>query len=101
MEKPPPFQGQAMQKTRLQMWLIRLFLVILIWTCLAQLLAVGKVWHPRLLSGFRSFPDSHRYLAEPPIIHSMNGGSFHFSGNYTSNGFLRVSCNGGLNQMRS
>lgn len=42
------------QRTRLQVWFIRVCSSILIWTCLVQLVAVGELWHPRLLTGLTS-----------------------------------------------
>lgn len=52
VEKSPAMQGlPAMQRTRLQVWFIRVCSSILIWTCLVQLVAVGELWHPRLLTG--------------------------------------------------
>lgn len=44
--------GQVIQRTRLQIWFIRVCSSILIWTCLVQLVAVGELWHPKLFSGF-------------------------------------------------
>ncbi|PIN03930.1 hypothetical protein CDL12_23537 [Handroanthus impetiginosus] len=99
MEKLPPLQGQVTQRTRLQVWFIRVCSTILIWTCLVQLVAVVELWHPRLLNGFSGFTKMSVYGKEslpswpPPILLPAR--------NYTSNGFLKVSCNGGLNQMRS
>lgn len=37
-------------RTRLQVWFIRVCSSILLWTCLVQLVAVGELWHPHLLS---------------------------------------------------
>ncbi|KAK4485540.1 hypothetical protein RD792_008182 [Penstemon davidsonii] len=82
VEKLVPWQqGQVIQRPRLQVWFIRICSSILIWTCLVQLVGFTKM-----------------------SVH--NEGSMHFpplvpARNYTSNGFLKVSCNGGLNQMRS
>ncbi|KAL3511096.1 hypothetical protein ACH5RR_030497 [Cinchona calisaya] len=92
---------QVIQRTRLQVWFIRVCSSIVIWTCLVQLVAVGELWHPRLLTGLSSRKNGVSTLSirvedvvpAPPVIVSAR--------NYTSNGFLKVSCNGGLNQMRA
>lgn len=51
-DKLPPAGGQVIQRTRLQVWFIRVCTSILVWTCLVQLVTVGELWHPRLLNGF-------------------------------------------------
>ncbi|KAL3631193.1 Rhamnogalacturonan I rhamnosyltransferase 1 [Castilleja foliolosa] len=92
--KLSPLQGPVMQRTRLQVWFIRVCSSILIWTCLVQLVAVGELWHPRLLTGYSGFTKMSR--RERSLLPSYPPAR-----NYTSTGFLRVTCNGGLNQMRS
>ncbi|XAR65220.1 hypothetical protein NMG60_11009263 [Bertholletia excelsa] len=92
---------QVIPKTRLQVWFIRVCSSILIWTCLVQLVAWGELWKPRLLAGLSNrligFPKvplhGERVPSPPPPPPPPR--------NYTSNGFLKVSCNGGLNQMRA
>ncbi|XVE68122.1 hypothetical protein DITRI_Ditri09bG0044100 [Diplodiscus trichospermus] len=97
---------------------------ILLWTCLIHLVAVGKLWHPRLLTGltnrisffhppFSSFSTLAAFSASSRSSRLENYdelivgmpvillGCQNTVGNYKSNGFLRVSCNGGLNQMRA
>lgn len=37
-------------RTRLQAWFIRVCSSLFLWTCLVQLVAVGELWHPHLLS---------------------------------------------------
>ncbi|OIT26996.1 PREDICTED: uncharacterized protein At1g04910 [Nicotiana attenuata] len=96
-EKVPLQQGQVIQRTRLKVWFIRVCSSILIWTCLVQLIAVWELYHPRLFSGFAGYTKLSVHVEETlpsplPLLPARN---------YTNNGFLQVSCNGGLNQMRA
>lgn len=71
VEKLPPFQGPVTQRTRLQVWFIRVCSSILIWTCLVQLVAVGELWHPRLLTGYPGFtkmPAHHEASLPSPTL---------------------------------
>ncbi|KAG7635699.1 GDP-fucose protein O-fucosyltransferase [Arabidopsis thaliana x Arabidopsis arenosa] len=87
--KAPP--SQAIPKARLQVWFFRVCSCILVWTCLIQLF-----WHSQIFTGLTnhisrfSLPVESVPLTPPPPPR-----------NYTSNGILLVSCNGGLNQMRA
>ncbi|XP_021747154.1 uncharacterized protein At1g04910-like [Chenopodium quinoa] len=89
--------GPMFERTRLKVWFIRVCSSILLWTILVQLVAFGELWNPHFFAGF-----SHRLShvstfspnapPPPPLLPLRN---------YTSNGYLRVTCNGGLNQMRA
>ncbi|MBA0563371.1 hypothetical protein Golob_008352 [Gossypium lobatum] len=93
--------SQLIPRTRLQVWFFRVCSSILLWTCLIQLLAVCELWHPRLLTGLTNrIP----WTSRPPLRlqHSLHSPPpLPPPRNYRSNGFLKVSCNGGLNQMRA
>lgn len=91
-------QHAKVPRTRLKVWFIRVCSSILIWTCLVQLVAVGELWRPQLLTGLSSrftrlsIQVEQPLASPPPLLPARN---------YISNGFLKVSCNGGLNQMRA
>ncbi|KAF3431504.1 hypothetical protein FNV43_RR26235 [Rhamnella rubrinervis] len=88
-------------RTRLQVWFIRVCSSILLWTCLVQLVAVGELWHPHLLSNITSRISQITQLPLHVEVAVQTPPSLLPARNYTSNGFLIVSCNGGLNQMRA
>ncbi|OAY80713.1 Uncharacterized protein ACMD2_19919 [Ananas comosus] len=97
-----------MPRTRLRVWFVTVCAAIVAWTCLVQLIAFGRLWRHRSGGGassaeswdwnptrilFRfgvgaSDPSPAPSPLPPPRL-------------YTSNGYLTISCNGGLNQMRS
>ncbi|XP_014492971.1 uncharacterized protein At1g04910-like isoform X1 [Vigna radiata var. radiata] len=98
------FSGPVIPRTRLRIWFIRVCSSIVLWTCLVQLVTVSELWHSHLISGITN---GIYHIAQVQLpIQEDNGvyqspPAFLPRRNYTSNGFLRVSCNGGLNQMRA
>ncbi|KAF7828026.1 rhamnogalacturonan I rhamnosyltransferase 1-like [Senna tora] len=89
---------------RLRFWFSLACSGIVLWTCLVQLVTVGELWHSHLLSGITSriFQITQAQHLGPREDGAVPAPSpFLPARNYTSNGFLRVSCNGGLNQMRA
>ncbi|KAL9225958.1 hypothetical protein vseg_001827 [Gypsophila vaccaria] len=82
----------ANERTRLKIWFVRVCSSILLWTFLVQLVAVGELWRPFSGISHRFSPSLPPPPPPPPLLPPRN---------YTSRGFLRVTCNGGLNQMRA
>ncbi|XP_042419582.1 rhamnogalacturonan I rhamnosyltransferase 1-like [Zingiber officinale] len=99
----PQARAAMTARVRRQAWFVTACGCVLLWTCLIQLLAYGRLWQSwnpaRFFLVLRDDVAGVGSSSAPPPLTPPSPGLQ--SRNYTSNGYLKLSCNGGLNQMRA
>lgn len=89
-------------RRKMKIWVIRGITTLFLWVTFVQLVSLGEIWGPELLKSWHSCLGSNLHVNGNYSLSSAQASVVYpLKRNYLNSGYLMVSCNGGLNQMRA